>query len=70
MKTMQGIRDHSLKAEDYGLVLPTKALCVECHNDKSPTFKEFKWEADSTKIAHGIPAGYKRGAAAAAEKTE
>lgn len=67
MKTMQGIRDKTLKAEDYGLVMPTKELCVECHNDKSPTFKEFNWKADSTKIAHGIPAGYKRGAAAAAE---
>lgn len=70
MKTMQGIRDKSLKADDYGLVMPTKEVCVDCHNDKSPTFKEFKWAADSTKIAHGIPPGYKRGAAAAAEKTE
>lgn len=68
MKTMQGIRDKTLKAAEYGLNMPTKDTCVECHNDKSPTFKEFKWAADSTKIAHPIPPGYKRGAAAAAEK--
>lgn len=67
MKTMQGIRDKTLKAEDYGLVMPTKERCVQCHNEKSPSFKAFDFAADSTKIAHGIPAGYKRGAAAEGE---
>jgi cytochrome c peroxidase len=67
---MQAIRDGSIKGEDLGLVTPNKELCVECHNSKSPTFKEFSWAADSTKISHKIPAGYKRGAAAAAEKTD
>jgi hypothetical protein len=46
-------------------VLPTRETCKGCHNDKSPTYKPSKFEEDSTKIAHGIPAGFKRGAAAA-----
>jgi hypothetical protein len=65
MKTMAGIRDKTLKAEEYGLVKPTQERCVQCHNEKSPTFKAFTFADDSTKIAHPIPPGYKRGAAAA-----
>jgi len=61
-KTMQGIRDDKLKGEDYGLVIPNKDPCVLCHNEKSPTFVEMNFAADSTKIAHPIPPGYKRGA--------
>ena len=29
--------------------------CVECHNDKSPTFKEFKFKEMYQKIVHNIP---------------
>lgn len=60
-KTMQGITDGTLKGADYGLVVPTKDRCVQCHNEKSPTFVEMNFAADSTKIAHPIPPGYKRG---------
>jgi Cytochrome c554 and c-prime len=60
-KTMQGIRDGSLKAKDYGLVMPTKETCIQCHNEKSPSYKPFDFKDDSTKIAHPIPPGYKRG---------
>lgn len=63
MKTMAGIRDKSLKAEDYGLVMPTKETCEKCHNDKSPTFKSFDFAEYSKKIEHKIPEGYKRGGA-------
>jgi cytochrome c554/c'-like protein len=70
MKTMKGLRDGSLKADEYGLVMPTKETCVKCHNEKSPSFKSFDWAADSTKIAHGIPKGYTRGAAAAEGEAE
>ena len=31
-------------------------LCVTCHNEKSPTFKEFKFAEMWPKIAHPIPA--------------
>lgn len=61
MKTMQGIRDKSLKAEDYGLTMPTEETCKKCHNDKSPTFKSFDFAENSKKIEHKIPEGYKRG---------
>ena len=63
MKTMQGIRDKSLKAADYGLLVPTEETCVKCHNDKSPSFKAFTFKESSEKIAHKIPEGYQRGAA-------
>ena len=63
-KTMQGITDGTLKGADYGLVLPTKDRCILCHNVDSPTFVEMNFASDSTKIAHPIPPGYKRGAAA------
>lgn len=66
-KTMQGIRDKTLKAADYGLVMPTRETCKNCHNEKSPTYKALKFPEDSTKISHAIPAGWKRGAAAAGE---
>lgn len=65
--TMQGIRDKKMKAEEFGLVVPTEETCTKCHNDKSPTFKSFTFKEYSEKIAHKIPAGYKRGAAAEAE---
>jgi len=52
---MKGIRAGTMKAEDYGLQLPTKETCVKCHNSDSPTFKSFDWAADSAKIAHPVP---------------
>ena len=64
MKTMKGIHDKSLKAADFGLVHPSRETCKGCHNEKSPTYKPSKFEDDSTKIAHPIPPGFKRGAAA------
>jgi len=64
-KTMTGIHEKTLKGADFGLVSPTRETCKGCHNDKSPTYKALKFPEDSTKIAHGIPAGFKRGAAAA-----
>ncbi len=42
-----------------GMMLPkvddgsAEKLCKTCHNDKSPTFKEFKFKEMWTKIAHG-----------------
>jgi hypothetical protein len=39
-----------------GLVAkPNQETCVGCHNSESPTFKEFNFSADSTKIAHPRP---------------
>lgn len=45
-------RDDAIAA---GLVIPTKELCVTCHNEESPTFKEFKFEEMVEKIKHPNP---------------
>ena len=38
-----------------GLIIPTKEVCVGCHNSESPTFKSFDYEASLAKIAHPDP---------------
>jgi hypothetical protein len=45
------------KAEAAGLVLAVDdpKLCTQCHNSKSPTFKEFKYKEAWDKIKHPIP---------------
>lgn len=55
MKLMKDITAGKIKGEDYGLVLPTEAVCVTCHNEESPTYKPFKFEEAAKKIAHPIP---------------
>jgi hypothetical protein len=53
-KSMSVMKDHA-KAMAAGLLMPGEKNCVTCHNDKSPTFKAFKF-ADMTKvIAHPRP---------------
>ncbi|HEX5031031.1 MAG TPA: cytochrome c family protein [Candidatus Eisenbacteria bacterium] len=63
MKTMQGLRDGTIKPEDVGFRMPNKETCAHCHNEKATGGQFVDWPADSAKISHGIPAGYKRGAA-------
>ena len=46
-------------AKTNGLVLPTKELCVTCHNKENPFHKEFNYEAFVAKIAHPNPAAKK-----------
>ena len=55
LKVMKGLHKGSLKAAEYGLVAPSKEVCVKCHNPKSPTYKEFKFEEAVKKIAHPLP---------------
>ena len=45
------------KSKAAGLVEGDKTgkLCKTCHNEESPTFKEFKFEEMWAKIAHGLP---------------
>ena len=38
-----------------GLVIPTEATCTRCHNEESPTFKDFKFDEYWARIAHHIP---------------
>ena len=39
-----------------GLILPTKEVCVGCHNEKNPFHKPFDFDAAVAKIAHPNPA--------------
>jgi hypothetical protein len=61
MATMKGLKEGTVKAEDVGLLKPDKDTCAKCHNEKGTGGKPVDWPADSTKIAHGIPADYKAG---------
>lgn len=54
-KGMTVMKDKA-KAVAAGLVIPDEKTCVKCHNEKSPTYKPFKF-ADAVKlIAHPKPA--------------
>lgn len=55
---MKNIRTGKADAATYGLTLPTKETCANCHNEKSPRGTPVDWPADSAKIAHPIPQGY------------
>jgi len=43
------------KAIEAGLVIPTKEVCVKCHNSESPYYKEFNFDEYYKKIAHPLP---------------
>jgi len=38
-----------------GLVIPTKEVCIKCHNSESPYFKGFDFDSFYKKIAHPRP---------------
>ncbi|MGA7160295.1 MAG: cytochrome c family protein [Bacteroidota bacterium] len=45
------------KAEAAGLILAKDdpKLCIQCHNSKSPSYKEFKYQEAWEKIKHPVP---------------
>jgi len=43
-----------------GLVTPDEKVCVTCHNEESPTYKEFNYEEKVTEITHPFPEGMER----------
>ncbi|MEO0262798.1 MAG: multiheme c-type cytochrome [candidate division WOR-3 bacterium] len=55
MSVMKKIYSGEAKPEDYGLIRPTEKNCIECHNENSPTYKEFKFEEFYEKIKHPVP---------------
>ena len=61
-KTLHMKPENKEKAVAAGLILPLVAdgsaekMCKQCHNSKSPTFKNFNFEASWKKIAHPRPA--------------
>jgi hypothetical protein len=44
------------QAKTMGLIVPDKALCLQCHNKDNPFFKEFNYETYSAKVTHKNPA--------------
>jgi hypothetical protein len=38
-----------------GLQIPTEETCVNCHNEKSPTYKKFVFAEFEKQIAHPVP---------------
>ena len=55
----KGVMKDSAKSKENGLIEPNEDACKKCHNDKSPTFKEFKFDEMVKKIAHPNPANKK-----------
>jgi hypothetical protein len=54
-KTMAAIHAGELEGATVGLTEPGEERCVECHNEESPTYKEFKYDEFWAKIAHPVP---------------
>ncbi|MDK9699849.1 MAG: cytochrome c family protein [bacterium] len=49
---MKVMKDHAASVA-AGMVEKPKEGCVKCHNEKSPTYKEFKLDEAWAKVAHG-----------------
>lgn len=45
----------SAKAREMGLIEPTVAVCVHCHNAESPTFKSFDFKKAFEQVRHKLP---------------
>ena len=56
-KFQEGIAAGTIEMATVGMIKPTEAVCVKCHNEKSPTFKGFDFQERSAKIAHPKPEG-------------
>lgn len=53
-KSLSVMKDKQ-KSIEAGLVIPTKEVCIKCHNTDSPNFKEFNFDDYYKKIAHPLP---------------
>ena len=54
-KTMEAITKGEIDGASVGLLIPDEATCTSCHNERSPSFSGFDFEARSAEIAHPIP---------------
>ncbi|MHA1414517.1 MAG: multiheme c-type cytochrome [Promethearchaeota archaeon] len=55
MKVMKDIATGKTKPEDFGMIKAGEEQCKECHNQNSPTYKEFDFKTFWAKIAHPRP---------------
>ncbi len=53
-KSMSIMKDQK-KSMEKGLILPTKEVCIKCHNKDNPFYKPFNYEEAVAKIAHPDP---------------
>ena len=54
-KVMKTLYKGTQDPEAVGMVIADEKLCVQCHNEESPTYKSFKFDEASKKIAHLTP---------------
>ncbi len=54
-KTMESITKGEIDGASVGLLVPDEATCTSCHNERSPNFDGFDFEARKAEIAHPIP---------------
>jgi hypothetical protein len=54
---MKGITAGEIDGASVGLLSISEETCLACHNDKSPTFKGFDFEAALEQVAHPYPEG-------------
>jgi len=59
LTVMKDITAGKVDGATVGLIKPTKELCVQCHNEQSPTFKGFNYDEAIKLGAHPIPAEHK-----------
>jgi len=55
-KTMKAIAAGETDGGEVGMLRPDEKTCVGCHNEESPSFKEFKFDEMWAKIKHAKPA--------------
>ena len=53
-KTKATMSDHKKFIEAGGMT-PTEKTCIQCHNEESPSYKEFNYKERYKKIAHPRP---------------
>lgn len=51
------MKDRAISVKN-GLILPTRQVCEQCHNNYNPFFKPFDFDRSMKKIAHPNPAAH------------
>ena len=54
-KVKEDVVAGKIEKSSVGLMTPTEEDCRKCHNEKSPTYKEFDFAKQSEAIAHPTP---------------
>ncbi len=59
-KVMKAITVGTTDGASVGLIEPNEALCISCHNEKSPTYKKFVFAERIKEVAHPTPEDKKK----------